>query len=102
MDIEIRRAGPTDAAALALIGQATTLETYSAILTLEDMLAHTGREHGRERYAEWLADPAFRIWVAERPGVRNLVGYVVPARPSCPCRPGRMTWRSGASTCWPR
>ena len=88
MDIHIRRCGPADAAALALVGQATTLETYSHILTLEDMLAHAEHEHGRARYAGWLADPAYRIWAAERTDTRNLVGYVVLCPPDLPMPTG--------------
>src|ERR1051325_188225 len=76
-EIRIRPCIADDAPALALVGQATTLETYGHILPREDMLAHTQHEHGVARYAAWLADPAYRIWAAERTDTRNLVGYVV-------------------------
>ena len=86
--IEIRPARPDDAPALALIGQATTLETYSQVLLREDMLAHATHEHGAARYAQWLADPAYRIWVAERPDTMNIVGYVVLCPPDLPVPTG--------------
>jgi ribosomal protein S18 acetylase RimI-like enzyme len=88
MDIVIRPCGPEDAAALALVGQATTLETYSAILPRADMLAHTAHEHGQARYAQWLADPRYRIWAAELTRTRNLVGYVVLCPPDLPIPTG--------------
>lgn len=82
--IEIRRCAPRDAPALALVGQATTLETYPELMPLVDMLAHTEHEHGRARYAGWLADPAYRIWIAELAATRSPVGYVVLCPPDLP------------------
>lgn len=95
MTIAIRPAVPEDAAALALLGQATTLETYSTVLPRSDMLAHAGHEHGQARYAGWLADPDYRIWVAELEATRNLVGYVVlcPADLPTPTGPGDLEVR---------
>lgn len=88
MEIEIRRCGPDDAPALSLVAQATTLETYPEILPLADMLAHTEHEHGRARYAGWLADPAYRIWIAELTTTRSPVGYVVLCPPDLPVPTG--------------
>ena len=88
MEIEIRACGPADAPALALVAQATTLETYPHVLPLSDMLAHTEHEHGRARYAEHLADPAYRIWIAELAETRSPVGYVVLCPPDVPLPTG--------------
>src|SRR5688572_23189220 len=88
MQIEIRACGAADAPALALVGQATTLETYPHVLPLADMLAHTEHEHGRARYDEHLADPAYRIWIAELAPTRSPVGYVVLCPPDVPLPTG--------------
>lgn len=84
MQIDIRPCDEGDAAALALVGQATTLETYPEILPLADMLAHTAHEHGQARYAQWLADREYRIWIAELAATRCPVGYVVLSPPDLP------------------
>jgi ribosomal protein S18 acetylase RimI-like enzyme len=90
MEIEVRPCRPDDAAALALIGQATFLETYPGAMPLADLLEHTEHEHGRARYAEWLADPAYRLWIAELAETRTPVGYVVlsPPDPAPPTQAG--------------
>jgi ribosomal protein S18 acetylase RimI-like enzyme len=88
MQVEIRRCEAGDAPALALVGQATTLETYPQILPLADMLAHTRHEHGEARYAGWLADPAYRLWIAELADTRCPVGYVMLCPPDLPVQTG--------------
>ena len=88
MEIEIRPCRPGDGPALSLVGQATTLETYPAILPLADMLAHTEHEHGRARYEGWLADPHYRIWIAELAATRSPVGYLVLCPPDLPVPTG--------------
>ena len=40
MEIRIRACGPQDAEALALVGQATFLETYPDILPVADLVHH--------------------------------------------------------------
>ena len=73
MEIEIRTCGPADAAALALVGQATFLETYATVLPAADILAHCQHEHGEARYAGWLGRPGYRFWAAEIAGLGGLV-----------------------------
>lgn len=80
----IRPAEAGDAGALALLGQATFLETYFDALPRADMLAHTAAEHGAARYAAFLAEADCRVWVAERPATGNLVGYLVLCPPDLP------------------
>lgn len=87
-EIRIRACGGEDAAALALVGRATFLETYADVLPVEDMLAYTQDDHSPAAYAGWLADPAYRIWAAERTDTRNLVGYVVLCPPDLPVPTG--------------
>jgi len=84
MDVNIRPCGPADAAALALVGQATFLETYSTVLPAADILAHCGHEHGEARYADWLGKPAYDFWGAEVAGLGALVGYVMLSPPDLP------------------
>ena len=90
MEIEIRTCGPADAAALALVGQATFLETYATVLPAADILAHCQHEHGEARYAGWLGRPDYRFWGAEIAELGGLVGYVMLCAPDLPAatRPG--------------
>jgi ribosomal protein S18 acetylase RimI-like enzyme len=72
----IRRAGPEDAAALALVGGATFLETYAEIVPGRDMIAHVADKHAPAVYAAWADDPAMCAWIAEtRTGAP--AGYLV-------------------------
>ena len=84
MKIDIRPCGPQDAGALALVGQATFLETYATVLPAADILAHCGDEHGEGRYAAWLADPAYRFWGASLRETGVMVGYVMLCPPDLP------------------
>jgi ribosomal protein S18 acetylase RimI-like enzyme len=65
MHIDLRRCTPDDAPALALVGQATFLETFAGILRGPDIVAHCQRAHAVERYRAWLGDPAYGLWLAE-------------------------------------
>lgn len=88
MQVEIRRARPGDAAALALVGRATFLETYAGQLAADNILDHCAREHAPERYAGWLADGASLIWIAEAARGGAPVGYAVIAAPDLPVATG--------------
>lgn len=89
MQIDIRPCGPQDAGALALVGQATFLETYATVLPAADILAHCAREHGEARYAAWLARPdTYRFWAAEVAGLGATVGYVMLCPPDLPVPTG--------------
>ncbi len=92
MTITIRPCGPADAAALALVGQATFLQSYADSLPAADIAHHCAHEHAQARYAAWLADPAYRIWGAEIAPGRALVGYAVLSPPDLPgaTEPGDM------------
>lgn len=72
----IRPAGPADAAALALVAQATFLEAYAAITTVEDMLAHGESANSKAWYEAAFADGA-RIWIAEADATRAPLGFAV-------------------------
>ena len=83
-NIQLRLAGEGDAAALALLGQATFLDTFAGILQGADILAHCQRQHAPELYRDWLANPDKHIWLAEvAPGAAP-VGYLVLSPPDLP------------------
>ncbi|WP_374472604.1 N-acetyltransferase family protein [Phenylobacterium sp.] len=84
MDAIIRACGPDDAAALALVGQATFLETYASALPAQDILHHCRHEHSEARYAGWLGRPGYDFRLAEATEGRAPVGYVMNAPPDLP------------------
>ena len=83
IDIHIRRCTSADAAALALVGQCTFLETFADVLEGAAIIAHCARAHSLELYTAWLADPAYGLWLAEAPGGAP-VGFMVVAPPDLP------------------
>ena len=88
MTIVIRPCGPHDAAALALVGKATFLETYAGQLPAADILSHCESQHGEGLYRSWLADPSCRLWLAETEQGRAPVGYAMSAPPELPVATG--------------
>ncbi|MDD3836362.1 MAG: GNAT family N-acetyltransferase [Phenylobacterium sp.] len=84
MSAIIRRAAPTDAEALALVGRATFLETYAGQLPAADILVHCARQHAPEVYAGWLADERCRLWLVEAEEGGAPVGYAVISPPDLP------------------
>ena len=83
MALSIRPLAADDLAALALVGQATFLETYAAQLPAADILAHCRGEHGEARYAQWLEKPGYDFWGVEAEQ-GALVGYVMLCPPDLP------------------
>lgn len=88
MQLDVRSLGSGDAPALALIGQATFLETYATVLPAADIQAHCRNEHGEARYAGWLGKPGYDFWGAEIAGLGGLVGYVMLCPPDLPVATG--------------
>lgn len=84
MSITIRPCGLGDAAALALVGQATFLETYAGTLPVADILDHCAGEHGEAYYARALARLDHRLWIAEMTEGQAPVGYAVLCPPDLP------------------
>lgn len=85
MDIQLRPCVADDAAALALIGAATFLDTYSDVLPGAHIIAHCQKAHSQAQYSAWLADPAFQIWLAELQPGGAPVGFMVIGPPDLPC-----------------
>jgi ribosomal protein S18 acetylase RimI-like enzyme len=88
MDVIIRPCGPGDAAALALVSQASFLETYAGMLPLEDILHHSAHELSPARYAGWLGRPGYALWIAETAAGAAPVGYAMNAPPDLPVPSG--------------
>jgi len=88
MTIDIRRCVQGDEAALALVGQATFLETYAGALPAGDIISHCSVQHGEALYADWLAKPGYRLWVAEMEEGRAPVGYAALTPPDLPVATG--------------
>lgn len=79
----LRRAGAGDAAALALVGAATFLETYAGEgWRGADIVAHCAACHTAALYAEWL-ERGWPAWLAEAPEGAPL-GYAMLSEPGVP------------------
>lgn len=83
-EVSIRRARPGDEDALALVGQATFLETFSGVLDGAAIVAHCRRAHSPAQYAAWLDDPRSAAWIAEAVPGAAPVGYLVLAPAELP------------------
>ncbi|HEY8572208.1 GNAT family N-acetyltransferase [Phenylobacterium sp.] len=84
METVIRSCTPADAAALALVGQATFLQTYADVLPASDILAHCQGEHAEAYYAAKLAEPAYGFWIAELSETGAPIGYAMLCPPDLP------------------
>ena len=83
-DIQLRSCAPGDEVALALVGQATFLETFAGILVGRDILTHCANAHSAEIYRTWLADPSYALWLAEVTPGNAPIGYMVVAPAQLP------------------
>jgi ribosomal protein S18 acetylase RimI-like enzyme len=77
--VVLRLAQAGDEEALALVGQATFLETFAGILDGSGILAHCRNQHASAIYADWLAKPRCALWLAEALPGNGPVGYAVVA-----------------------
>jgi ribosomal protein S18 acetylase RimI-like enzyme len=73
----IRRAAPSDEAALALLGQATFLESFAGTLRGRDIAIHCEHAHDPRVYRDWLAGADADVWLAEAAHGGAPVGYAV-------------------------
>lgn len=83
-EVNIRPCALGDESALALIGQATFLETFAGILGGQDILVHCAQAHAAALYRAWLSDPDCALWLAETRAGNAPVGYMVVAPPQLP------------------
>jgi GNAT superfamily N-acetyltransferase len=71
----IRRAGPSDAVALAAIGAGTFRETFGHLYPPADLRRFLAQAYSLERTRADLADPAKASWIVEANG--ETVGYAL-------------------------
>lgn len=76
----IREAGEGDASALALVGAATFLETFAAILDGDAIIAHCAAQHSDAAYRAYFAAGA-RAWIAEAQPGGAPVGFALIGAP---------------------
>jgi ribosomal protein S18 acetylase RimI-like enzyme len=75
MGVELRRARVADAQRLTELGRITFTETFGHRYPAEDLEAFLAAEHRPEKYAAWIADPAWGVWVVGQAG--EIIGYTV-------------------------
>ena len=83
-EVNLRACVPADAAALALVGQATFLETFAGILDGAAIVAHCAQAHAAAVYAAWLNDKAHALWLVETTAGKAPVGFMVVSPPQLP------------------
>lgn len=83
-NIDVRPCVVGDEAALALVGQATFLETFAGVLDGKDIVNHCAQAHAAGVYREWLADSRFASWLVESVPGHAPVGLMVVAPPQLP------------------
>ncbi len=83
-EVTIRRASAGDEDALALVGQATFLETFSGVLDGAAIVEHCRRAHASAQYKTYLAEAASAAWLAETLPGNAPVGYAIVAKPDLP------------------
>jgi ribosomal protein S18 acetylase RimI-like enzyme len=76
LDWTIRAAGADDAAALALVAQATFLEAYAGLTRVEDMLAHAASQNSADAFLAALGSGA-KVWLAEARGTAAPLGFAM-------------------------
>lgn len=75
MGVELRRARAEDAEPLTELGRITFDETFGHRYPAEDLAHFLATEHTPEKYAGWIADPAWGVWVVEQDG--GMMGYTL-------------------------
>lgn len=84
IEVSVRRARAGDEHALALVGQATFLETFSGVLDGAAIVQHCRRAHSSDQYAQWLGDEGCALWIAEVFPGDAPVGYAMVTAPDLP------------------
>ena len=83
-DYKIRPATPDDAQRLAHIGVATFIDSYTADIEGEAMMAHCTHQHSHAIYQAYLFDPAAMAWLVESAETGAPIGYAVTCAPDLP------------------
>ncbi len=80
----LRRAGPDDADALSVVGTATFLESYAAIIDGAGLVRHCAEKQSSKAYAKALKADDQALWLAEVEPGRAPVGYLHLTAPDLP------------------
>lgn len=83
-EIQVRACSSGDEDALALVGQATFLETFAGLLAGRDIVSHCAKAHSADIYRSWLANNDYRLWLAETRAGGAPVGLMVTAPAELP------------------
>jgi len=81
-DLTVQPASTEDAAAIALVGAATFLESYAGVIDGAALVRHCAEKQTEAVYAAAIADPAQRLWLARLDGAP--VGYLHLTAPDLP------------------
>ncbi|HEX8484979.1 GNAT family N-acetyltransferase [Sphingomonas sp.] len=81
---QLRRAAAADAAAVALVANATFLETYAGMLPAADIVAHCAVKNSVEAYAVWAEDAGSVLTIAEHPRGSAPIGFSLLTLPDLP------------------
>jgi ribosomal protein S18 acetylase RimI-like enzyme len=81
-NIHVQPASPEDAAAVALVGAATFLESYAGVIDGAALVRHCAQKQTEAVYAAAIVDPAQRLWLARLDGAP--VGYLHLTAPDLP------------------
>lgn len=71
--MDLRPASPTDAAALADLGQRSFVAKFGHMYSAEDLANFLAESHGEAKIAKEIADPTLRVMLAEADG--KLLGF---------------------------
>ncbi len=83
-EIRVRVCLSGDEEALALIGQATFLESFAGVLAGSNILVHCASAHSVECYRSWLVDSCYKLWLAEVSPDNAPIGYMVVSQAELP------------------
>jgi ribosomal protein S18 acetylase RimI-like enzyme len=84
IDIQVRACSLGDEDALALIGQATFLETFAGVLAGQDIISHCTKAHSSDLYRSWLTSTGYKLWLAGIHPGHAPVGFMVTAPAQLP------------------
>ena len=82
--ISLRRCTVDDAAALAIVGAGTLLESFAGMVEGDSLLMHCQNHHSVASYQAYLAQPSTQAWLAVVAPGEAPVGYVMLTTPDLP------------------
>lgn len=82
--ISLRRATVDDAAALAIVGAGTLIESFAGLVDGHSLLMHCAKNHSVDAYLEYFRAPETQVWLAVMQPGDAPVGYVMLTAPDLP------------------